>query len=157
MITKYDQISVGKSGGELNIVTADGEVIATIGLSAGLHPASRFLKYQQDGLELAAGAGVDIFAPPSRSRIIVSAEAMESAVVPNYQPSEAKKQADLMEMILRKANLQARKIVAAANKRVTQADRKDHAAEKAAELVAQNDDTVVEEPASDDKTGPSKK
>jgi len=62
---------------------------------------------------------------------------MESAVVPNYVPSEAKKTADLMQIILRKANLEARRMVAESNKRVTQARRKEVAASEAAAEAAE--------------------
>lgn len=160
MINKHDQISVPTKGGQLNIVSPDGEVLASISLTAGIYPAQRFLKYQQDGLVLAAGAGVDVFAPPSRSKILQCPTAFESAVVPSYVPSEAKKTADLMEAILRKANLQARKIVASANKRVTQDQRRQHDADKAereAQREADKKHPVIEELADDDKTGPAKK
>ncbi|CAD0186692.1 hypothetical protein RUESEDTHA_03602 [Ruegeria sp. THAF57] len=107
---KAAKLLVGTQGGDLRIVTPDGEIFAEIGLMPGIHEASEYMAYVLPGYTVEVGPGVTAMQPPSgrNAPIKYGADAYKSGANPDWEPTVATRQQRQMEMTLAKINAKSK-------------------------------------------------
>lgn len=87
------------SGGEMSLLSSEGELLATLYVGPGRHRATHWLDLFNPGDTVEPGPGVAIFQPAHRIRVMgFGAQQNESAANPNYRPpSQAERQARSLE------------------------------------------------------------
>lgn len=94
-----NSVIVTAAGGEVDVVAADGEVLATIAVPPGRTPISRFLDLLPEGAHFEAGTGVAVL--QRRHRVVCQPYgegSHESGANPDFQPTSASR----MELEMRR-------------------------------------------------------
>lgn len=96
-------IVASAAGGTLDLVSEDGEILATFPVAPGRSKATRWLDLVGPGQELQAGDGVVVLEPSHRIRLMdFGEEAFTSAANPTFRVTNAARQAREMDRRLRK-------------------------------------------------------
>lgn len=95
-------ILVSASGGLLDVVSPDGEILYQIAVPKGRVRASQYLELLQPGERVEIADGLVAFRPKSGVGVIVHPEQMDSGANPDFQPTSASWQQRKMELTVAK-------------------------------------------------------